>query len=288
MNNPYLHPARIRAALNAIDVRPSREHGQNFLIDGEALQRVVDAAELAPDDQVIEVGPGLGVLTYELVRRAGQVIAIELDKRLAARLQDEFHAQDNLQIVQSDVLKTLPQELLGGNGAYKVVANLPYQITSAVLRHFLESDPAPQLMVVMVQKEVAERIVAEPPNMSVLAHSVQFYARPEIVAHVPATSFMPSPKVDSAVVRLRRHARPPVEVDDVDAFFRTIKAGFLQARKQLGNALPGGLASMGIKLEKTEVLHTLQVAGIDPQRRAETLTLHEWAQVYAELRQRMG
>jgi 16S rRNA (adenine1518-N6/adenine1519-N6)-dimethyltransferase len=283
MSNPYLDPTRIRAALNAIDVRPSRDRGQNFLIDAAALQAVVDAAELTPDDMVIEVGPGLGVLTYELVQRAGRVISIELDKRLATRLEAEFGGRSNLQIVQSDVLRTRPRDLLGGDVPYKVVANLPYQITSAVLRHFLEAEPAPQLMVVMVQWEVAQRVVAQPPDMSVLAHSVQFYAAPDIVARVPAAAFMPSPKIDSAVLRLRRHTQPPVAVDDADAFFKTIKAGFLQARKQLGNALPSGLRSMGRKRDKEDVLHALQTAGIDPMRRAETLTLQEWARVHAQL-----
>jgi 16S rRNA (adenine1518-N6/adenine1519-N6)-dimethyltransferase len=285
MTNPYLDPTRIRAALNAIDVRPTRERGQNFLIDAEALQAVVDAAELTSDDTVVEVGPGLGVLTYELVQRAGRVATIELDKRLAARLQTEFGNRPNLEIVQGDVLRTQPRDLLGGDVPYKVVANLPYQITSAVLRHFLEADPAPYLMAVMVQWEVAERIVAQPPDMSVLAHSIQFYAMPEIVARVPAASFMPSPKVDSAVLRLRRHAMPPVEVDDVDAFFKTLKAGFLQARKQLGNALPRGLAGMGRKREKEDVLRALETAGVDPMRRAETLALQEWAHVHAALGQ---
>lgn len=279
MNNPYLEPTRIKAALNAIDVRPSRDRGQNFLIDADALAAVVDAGELTPDDTVIEVGPGLGVLTYELVQRAGRVVAIELDQRLAARLDLEFGGRANLQIVQNDVLRTRPSELLG-NVPYKIVANLPYQITSAVLRHFLESDPAPDLMVVMVQWEVAKRIVAAPPDMSVLAHSVQFYAQPEIVVRVPASSFLPSPKVDSAVLRLRRHATPPVQVGDVDAFFRTIKAGFLQARKQLGNALPTGLAGMGVKRPKEDVVDVLRAANVDPMRRAETLTLAEWAHVH--------
>jgi 16S rRNA (adenine1518-N6/adenine1519-N6)-dimethyltransferase len=283
MLNPYLEPTRIKAALNAIDVRPSRERGQNFLIDAGALAAVVDAAELTPANTVIEVGPGLGVLTYELVQRAGRVVSIEIDQRLTARLQAEFR-YPNLHIVQNDVLRTRPRDLLGDE-AYKVVANLPYQITSVVLRHFLEADLSPDLMVVMVQWEVAQRIVARPPDLSVLAHSVQFYAQPEIVARVPAAAFLPSPKVDSAVLRLRRHAQPPVAVDNVDSFFRTIKAGFLQARKQLGNALPSGLASMGVKRPKEEIVDVLRAAGIDPMRRAETLALDEWARVHNLLQQ---
>lgn len=287
MTNPYILPGRVRAALNSLDLRPSRELGQNFLVDPHALQQIVDAGMLTPDDTVIEVGPGLGVLTYELVQHAGRVIAIELDKRLAARLQDEFAQTPNLSVIQSDVMRVDLVAALGGRStpAYKVVANLPYQITSAIIRHFLEATPAPELLVIMVQREVAERIAAQPPQMSVLAHSVQFYAEPEIVARVPATSFIPAPKVDSAVLRLRRRAQPAVQVDDVDAFFRTIKAGFLQARKKLSNALPGGLAAMGVKIEKDEVLRLLEAVGVDPARRAETLSLEEWARVHNQLRQ---
>lgn len=278
MTNPYITPGRVRAALNALDLRPSRELGQNFLVDPQALDQIIAAAELSADDTVIEVGPGLGVLTYELAPRVGRLIAIELDKRLAARLQDEFGAP-HLQVVQADVMKVQPADLLD-HEPYKVVANLPYQITSGIIRHFLEIDPAPQIMVIMVQWEVAQRIVARPPDMSMLAHSVQFYAEPQIVARVPAASFMPAPKVDSAILKLARRPQPLVEVNNVDAFFRTIKAGFLQARKKLSNALPSGLASMGIKLEKEVVLQILATAAIDPARRAETLTTEEWARVH--------
>jgi 16S rRNA (adenine1518-N6/adenine1519-N6)-dimethyltransferase len=282
MENPYITPGRVRAALNTLGVRPSRELGQNFLIDPDALQQIVDAAGLTPDDTVIEVGPGLGVLTHELVQRAGRVQAIELDRRLAERIRGEFRAAANLQVTQADVMRVDPADLVG-ESPYKVVANLPYQITSAVIRHFLEATPAPRLMVIMVQYEVAERIVARPPNLSVLAHSVQFYAEPELVARVPAASFLPAPKVDSAVLRLTRRAQPAVAVDDVDTFFKTIKAGFLLARKKLSNSLPGGLASMGIRIDKADAARLLNEAGVDPDRRAETLTLDEWARVHAEL-----
>lgn len=284
MSNPYLTPGRVRAALNAVDVRPSRELGQNFLVDPAALEEIVRAAELSADDIVIEVGPGLGVLTWELVQHAGRVVAVELDKRLAARLRDEFSDTPNLEVIQADVMKVRPADV-AGDLPYKVVANLPYQITSAIIRHFLEVQPAPELLVIMVQWEVAQRIIAHPPDMSVLAHSVQLYAEPELVARVPGSSFVPSPKVDSAVLRLRRRPALAVEVDDVDAFFRTIKAGFLQARKKLSNALPGGLAAMGVRVEKPATVDALVRAGIDPDRRAETLTLAEWARVYHELTQ---
>lgn len=281
MDNPYITPGRVRAALNALDVRPSKELGQNFLVDPQALSEIVASAELSPADVVIEVGPGLGVLTYELVQHAGRVVAVELDKRLAERLRSEFVEARNLDVVQADIMRVKPAELLDADArAYKVVANLPYQITSAVIRHFLEIVPPPALLVIMVQREVAERIVARPPDMSVLAHSVQYYAEVEIVARVPGASFVPAPKVDSAVLRLRRRAQPAVDVPEANAFFKTIKAGFLQARKMLSNALPSGLASMGIKIDKDALLGVLTAAGIDPARRAETLTLEEWARVH--------
>lgn len=283
-HNPYLTPGRVRAALNLLELRPSRQLGQNFLVDPVVLDAIVAAAELRADDIVIEVGPGLGVLTYELVQHAGRVVAIELDKRLAARLEDEFRTVANLEVIQSDVLRVAPGELVADQ-PYKVVANLPYQITSGIIRYFLEVRPPPSVLVIMVQWEVAQRIVARPPDMSVLAHSVQFYAEPEIVARVPAAAFVPAPKVDSAVLRVRRRPAPAVAVDDVHAFFRTIKAGFLQARKKLSNALPSGLAGMGIKLERDVVTDVLQAAGVDPARRAETLTLDEWARVHQGLRQ---
>lgn len=281
MNNPYLDANRIQAALNTLGIRPNRDLGQNFLIDARALQVAIEAAELSPADTVIEVGPGLGVLTYELVQHVGHLIAIEFDRRLAARLPVEINSS-RLHVIQSDVLRVEPATVVT-TPSYKVVANLPYQITSAILRHFLEAEKPPELMVVMVQKEVAERIIARPPNMSVLAHSVQFYAEAELVERVPARSFLPAPKVDSAILRLHRRPQPLVEVDDVNAYFRVIKAGFLHARKKLGNSLPGGLAAMGIELPKGVALQVLDAAGVDSNRRAETLSAMEWGAVYRRL-----
>jgi 16S rRNA (adenine1518-N6/adenine1519-N6)-dimethyltransferase len=284
MDNPYLAPQRVRAALRALDLRPTRGMGQNFLIDPLALEAIIAAADLGPADLAVEVGPGLGVLTWELLRRAGQVVSVELDKRLAARLHEEF-AESALKIIQSDVLRISPAEILAQVGEpptrpYKLVANLPYAITAPVLRHFLEGDPAPDLAVVLVQWEVAERICARPGDMSVLAHSVQIYAEPEIVARVSASSFYPAPAVDSAVLRMRRRPALAVAVDDVDGLFRVIKAGFLQSRKQLGNALPGGLAAMGTALARDTALAALAAAGVEPSRRPATLALEEWAAIY--------
>lgn len=276
----------MRAALRTLDLRPSRSMGQNFLIDPAALATIVAAAELSPNDTVIEVGPGLGVLTWELVQRAGHVYAIELDKRLAVRLHDEFPTAP-LTIVQNDVLRVVPGDVLGRGdskaAAYKLVANLPYAITAPVLRHFLEAIVSPELTVVLVQWEVAERITATVGDLSVLAHAVQIYAEPEIVARVPAQSFLPAPAVDSAILRMRRRPTLAVPVDNVDNLFRLIKAGFLHTRKQLGNGLPKGLTAMGITNEREHVLAALAAANVIPTRRAETLTLAEWFAVYQHL-----
>ncbi|HNP70939.1 MAG TPA: 16S rRNA (adenine(1518)-N(6)/adenine(1519)-N(6))-dimethyltransferase RsmA [Kouleothrix sp.] len=302
MTNPYLEPARVRAALRSLDLRPTRAMGQNFLLDAAVLGAIVGAAELVPADTVVEVGPGLGVLTWELVRRAGRVVSVELDARLAERLRAEFAGEPGFTLVQGDILRQSPEQLLqnsqepknesqpspGGSQfpapgpRYKVVANLPYAITSAALRHFLEAAPPPALMVVLVQWEVAERIAAAPGDMSVLAHSVQLYAAPEVIARVPAASFFPAPAVDSAILRLRIRPQPAADVPPA-ALMRLIKAGFLQARKKLANALPTGLAAIGTPLDKPRALAALAAAGIDPDRRAETLSLAEWARLYSQL-----
>jgi 16S rRNA (adenine1518-N6/adenine1519-N6)-dimethyltransferase len=289
--NPYLAPQRVRAALRTLGLRPTRGMGQNFLIDEQALDTIVEAAELSASDTVVEVGPGLGVLTWELVQRAGQVISVELDKRLLARLREEFSATPNLHFVESDILRIAPSAILKTNSQfsilnsqfYKLVANLPYAITAPVLRHFLEGDVPPELMVVLVQWEVAERICARAGDLSILAHSVQIYAEPEIVARVPASSFEPAPAVDSAVLRMRKRSAPAVEVDSIDQLFRVIKAGFSQPRKKIANALPGGLAGMGDRTPREQVLEALAAAGIELNRRAETITLAEWAAVYKGL-----
>jgi 16S rRNA (adenine1518-N6/adenine1519-N6)-dimethyltransferase len=230
---------------------------------------------------------------------------VELDRRLADRLEQEFAGQPNLTIVQGDILNLPPEQILGDRGwglgvggildgtqpptpnfnpsPYKVVANLPYAITSAALRHFLDAEHKPDVMVVLVQWEVAQRIAAGPGDLSVLAHSVQIYAEPEIVLRVPSTSFVPSPAVDSAVLRLRVRSQPAVDVD-IKPLMRLIKAGFLQARKKLSNALPTGLAAMGTRVDKQGTLAALAAAGVDPNRRAETLTLEEWVRVYKQIR----
>jgi 16S rRNA (adenine1518-N6/adenine1519-N6)-dimethyltransferase len=276
--------ARTRNLLRRSGLRARKGLAQHFLVDEEVLKLVVETANLTPADIVIEVGPGLGVLTAELARKAGRVLAIELDSKLAAVLKQTLASFENVTIINEDVLKTDPATLLREqkikipseiNAGYKVVANLPYYITSPVLRHFLEASLKPQTMVVMVQKEVAESIAAAPGQMSLLSVSVQFYGRPTIVSHVPADSFYPPPEVDSAILKIDVYPQPPVPVNDVEGFFDLVRAGFTASRKQIANSLTHGL-----KLPKSDVLPLLERSDIAPRRRAETLTLEEWAHLW--------
>ncbi len=261
--------------LRHFDLRARKRLGQHFLIDSDVRQQILAAAELTPDDTVMEIGPGLGILTRELARRVRQVIAIELDDKLADLLTQEMRSDTNVTIINGDILKIAPATLLSESERYKVVANLPYYITSPVLRHFLEASLKPDLMVVMVQKEVAEAIAAGPGKRSLLSISVQFYGRPTVISKVPAQAFYPAPEVDSAILRIDLYPKPAVAVGDADSFFKTVRAGFASPRKQLANSL-----SYGLGLPKAEVVPLLEEAGIAPPRRAETLTLEEWARLW--------
>lgn len=257
--------------------------GQHFLIDETILNTIIESAELSPEDTVVEVGPGLGVLTTELARRARNVIAVELDTQLTSILKRRLADHDNLQLINADILKVSLPQLLEGKNDYKVVANLPYYITSPVLRYFVEASPKPSLMVVMVQKEVGEAIVAGPGKMSLLAVSLQLYGKPSIVAYVPSQSFYPQPKVDSVIIRLDIFAEPTLKVVDVKGFFETVRHGFSSPRKQLHNSLAHGL---GVK--PTEVALLLKKAKIEPRRRAETLSMEEWAGLYEVMKASKG
>jgi 16S rRNA (adenine1518-N6/adenine1519-N6)-dimethyltransferase len=267
---------RLKTLLREGGIHVRKELGQNFLVDEELLDQILAAAELTAAERAVEVGPGPGVLTERLLAVAGSVVAVEVDPALANLLRRRFGAQAHFQLIEGDILKVPTATFAGGWPAYKVVANLPYYITSPVLRHFLEATPKPVRLVVMVQKEVAERIVAPPGRLSLLGVSVQLYGRPEIVARAPAAAFFPPPKVDSAVVRIDVYDRTAVDVPDVERFFELVHAGFSQPRKQLHNALgrhvwlpPGGASRL------------LEAAGIDPERRAQTLRLEEWAALAA-------
>jgi 16S rRNA (adenine1518-N6/adenine1519-N6)-dimethyltransferase len=265
-----------RSLLREMGTKAKKGLGQHFLVDGRVLKQVVGASRITPEDTVIEVGPGLGVLTRELVQLAGRVISVEIDETLAGRLETAFSTVHNLRIVHGDILGLAPASLLPeGVTAYKVVANLPYYITSPVIRHFLEADPHPELMVVMVQKEVAASIAAQPGKMSLLSVGVQLYGKPEIVGRVSAGSFHPAPKVDSAIVRITAYPQPVVEPGERQIFFSIVRAGFGSPRKQLINTL-----SHGLDMQKEPVLRALEASGIEASRRAETLSIEEWHRLY--------
>jgi 16S rRNA (adenine1518-N6/adenine1519-N6)-dimethyltransferase len=261
-----------RALLRQFNIQPKKSLGQNFLVDEKAAFRIVAAAELSPEDVVLEIGPGLGALTRRLGEQTARVIAVELDQRLIPILQQTLAEWTNVELIHADILDLDPSSLLPP--AYKAVANIPYYITSALLRHLLEAEVQPSLMVLTVQDEVARRIVAGPGEMSLLALSVQLYGTPRIVSRIKAGAFFPRPKVDSAVVRIDLGSEPGPGVSDIDVdlFFALARAGFGQRRKQLRNALSGGL-----QRPRTQIDEALIEAGIDPRRRAETLALEEWA-----------
>jgi len=249
---------------------PRKGLGQNFLTDPVILDKVVQAAGVTLGDHVLEIGPGLGSLTRHLARAAMSVTAVEIDQNLIPILRQVVSSEPNVQVIHADILALDPAELMQGK-AYAVVANIPYYITSAILRHLLESDHKPQRLTLTVQREVAERICAGPGDLSLLALSVQVYGVPRPVLRIPAGAFYPPPTVDSATLRIDLHPQPLIPSNQLDAFFKLIKAGFSQKRKTLRNALSGGL---GWKPDAAVVL--LESAGIDPMRRAETLSVEEW------------
>ena len=249
---------------------PNKGLGQHLLISRRALTAVVNAAELSPDDNVLEVGAGPGVLTRELAERARRVVAVELDRAVLPVLRETTADLPNVEIIPRSLLEVAPEEIFGAE-PYKLVANLPYYITSLILRYLLESANPPRMLVVMVQREVAERLVAGPGEMSLLALSVQFYGMPRIVAYVPATAFYPPPKVDSAVVRVDLHPTPLMDSAASEQFFELIHAGFAEKRKQLHNSLGRHLSA-----SRESIGRWLSQAGIDPMRRAQTLSLEEW------------
>jgi 16S rRNA (adenine1518-N6/adenine1519-N6)-dimethyltransferase len=267
-------------AMQDHDLHGNRHLGQHILVDPQAVQKIVDAADLDPTDLVLEVGPGPGTLTVPLAERAAEVIAVELDERMLSLLLEALAGHDNVQVVHGDILEQDVAELVGRR-PYKVVANLPYYITSAVLRHLLTASLRPQRLVVTVQREVADRMVGLPgrrqrhkqeQRMSLLAVSVQFYGQPHVVARIPAGAFRPVPAVDSAVVRIDTYDPLPWHVADEGLFFELARAGFGQSRKQLRNAL-----RLGLPFSANQIDAALARAGIDPHRRAETLTIEEWA-----------
>lgn len=267
-------PLNIRQILRRHNLWPKKQLGQSFLEDESALEKVVAAADLQPTDTVLEIGPGLGSLTRHLARAAQRVIAVEIDAGLLPPLEEVLRPYDNVEVILADILRLDLAKVDGLAPGYIVVANIPYYITSAIVRHLVEAPVRPARIVLTVQREVAERMVAQPDDMNMLAVSVQFYTAARIGAKLAAGAFYPRPDVDSAVIRLDVRPTPAVDVPEVEGFFRVVKAGFSQKRKQLRNSLAGGL-----QLEHAQADALLAAAGIDPQRRAETLTLPEWAAI---------
>ncbi|OGN00214.1 MAG: ribosomal RNA small subunit methyltransferase A [Candidatus Yanofskybacteria bacterium RIFCSPHIGHO2_02_FULL_41_29] len=265
-------------------VTPKKSLGQNFLINPHILERIVDAAEVSKDDIVLEVGPGTGNLTKELAKKAGKVIAIEKDRRLVNYLKNEFSIKyataKNVEIIEADILRWVPSQLRW-YPSYKVVGNIPYYITSHFLRKVFEEWPTPKLIVLTIQKEVAQRIMApstssgqaKPLHTNLLALSVQYYSEPEIVAYISKNNFRPVPKVDSTIIRLKVKSKAQNE-KQTETIFKITRAGFLGKRKQLAGNL-----SKHLKISKEEVIRSLAKLSLNPTVRAEELSLDQWQEL---------
>ena len=271
MDTPInLPPLDIQSLLRRYDLKPRKGLGQNFLVDDYALQRIIEAAEIKDDVKILEIGPGLGNLTRYLANYASEVVAVELDSKLIPILEEVLKNQRNVKIIQADILEINLDKVFDESGYY-VVANIPYYITSAIIRRLMEARNNPARIVLTIQHEVAERIMAKPGKLSLLALSVQVYGKPSIATRIPAGAFYPRPDVDSAVVRVDNYDEPLIPQKQLTTFFKLAKAGFSQKRKTLRNSLSGGLA-----LDKEQVETLLESANVDPQRRAQTLDLEEW------------
>ncbi len=251
-------------------LRANKALGQHLLVSRSALRAVVEAADLTPDDAVLEVGAGHGALTVELARSARRVVAVELDRAILPVLRETTAPFSIVEIVERNLLDVQPEDLFGSE-SYKLVANLPYYITAATLRHFLEARNPPRLLVVMVQREVAERMTARAGQMSLLSLSVQFYGPPRIVVRIPASAFYPPPKVESAIVRIDLHTSPPLTPKARDWLFTLAHAGFAEKRKQIHNSL-----ARHLDVDPERIQAWLNAAEIDPARRAQTLSLDDW------------
>lgn len=267
-------PEVVHYICKRFDIKMSKKLGQNFLIKRGIVDEIVHAAELTPGEPVLEVGPGIGTLTQGLAQSGADVTAIELDRRLLEVLDTTLASYDNVRIVHGDVLK-LDVPTIMNHKPFKVVANLPYYITTPIIMSLLESKLPIERLVVMVQKEVALRMVAKPgtKDYGALSVAVQYYTEPDIVLDVPPKSFLPAPAVTSSVIRCVLHDKPPVDVIDEKLFFRVVKAGFAQRRKTFANTMK----TTGLSKDRIEEL--LAKANIDGQRRGETFTLQEFADV---------
>ncbi len=273
MKSTTRQTASPKAMLDGLGLSARKRLGQHFLVGQGVVNMIVRAADIKPTETIVEVGPGLGILTRELVEKAGRVVAVEMDGEMAEALEREVAAA-NLRVVCADARQVDVKEITNGM-PYKLVANLPYYAASPILRRFLESEWPPVLAVVMVQREVAKQMAARPGEMSLVSVGVQVYGKPDIVGYVPSSAFYPKPRVTSAVVRIRLDAAPSLDIADREAFFKVVRAGFSAPRKQLRNSLAQGLES-----SPEQALKHLNAAGIDPRARAETLSLEQWAALY--------
>lgn len=262
-------------------IKPIKGLGQNFLIDKQAIKKVIKTADLRPKDIILEIGPGTGVLTQEIAKTVKKVIAVEKDPKMCEILKQVLRDFKNVKIVPADILKILNSKFLILNSKYKVVASLPFYITSPVIRKFLEAKNPPKEIILIIQKEVAQRICARPPQMSILAVSVQFYAKPKIISYISKKSFWPQPKVDSAIIKITPHQK--YKKVNSKRFFGIVKAGFSHPRKQLANNLVKGLAlsrANGLKLDRKEINGLLLKNNIQPSQRAETLCIEDWINLF--------
>lgn len=257
--------------------RAKKSLGQNFLVDGRVRAKIVDAADISPDDTIMEIGPGRGFLTKGLAEQAGRVVAVELDDGLVPRLRETFADSGHVEIVHGDARTTDIGSLVGEAREYKVVANLPYYAATPIVRRFLEATHKPTTLVVMVQKEVGLEMTAPPGKMGILSVATQVYGSARTVTSVPPKAFRPSPNVTSAVVRIDTYSEPLVAFDSADTFFTLVRAGFSAPRKQIHNSLKNGL-----EIGSEQVMALLQSARISPTRRAQTLSIEEWRDLYRE------
>lgn len=259
----------LKVAMQLAGIKANKGLGQHFLIDKESIDAIIDAAEITPDDTILEVGPGLGVMTDELAKTEAQIVAVETDHNLVELLRRRL--PENVRVEEADIMKFNLAELPAD---YKVVANVPYYITSPIIRLLMESKNPPTQSVLLIQKEVAERIASKPGDMSILALSVQYYADVELVVDVPRDRFYPIPNVDSTVIKLVRKDQPAFEADTAK-LFRLIKAGFGEKRKQLRNSLSGGL-----QMTSDEAAGLIEQAGLKETARAQELSLEQWKSLY--------
>ena len=268
------NPSVTRHILKAFNLHATKKFGQNFLVDANIVRGIVDSAEAGPGDKILEIGPGIGTLTQGLAESGAEVIAVEIDKKLPAVLAETLKGYDNVTIVPGDILKVNIREIMG-EGPFKVAANLPYYITTPILMALLEQHLPITHIVTMVQKEVAERMVAKPGSRiyGALSVAVQYYTEPHIAYDVPPRSFIPAPEVDSVVIACKVRETPAVAVKDEKVFFRVVKAAFGQRRKTISNAMKGA------GFDKEQIAAAFEKAGIDAGRRGETFSLEEFGRL---------